>query len=119
MPCDNDVLCLCGYLTPVCTESPLMQGGCPHPPLQMGAEDQGLPDAAAGSGSRSAGPGLSGFRVASGLGDSGFLSRHSALSTLQDLEAGAWRDQVHTDLRVFTEAQSAPPPRHWDRPRRR
>lgn len=37
MPCDNDVLCLCGSLTPVCTELPLMQGGCPHPPLQMGS----------------------------------------------------------------------------------
>lgn len=38
MPCNNDiVLCLCSYLTLVCTESPLMQGGCLHPPLQMGS----------------------------------------------------------------------------------
>lgn len=51
MPWDNDVvLCLCGYLTPGCTESPLMRGAVPTLLYRWEAGDKGLPDAAVGSG---------------------------------------------------------------------
>lgn len=62
------------------------------------------------------GPGISGLRVDSVLGDSGFLNSHPALSTLQDLGASAkggvlvMRDQVHIDFRVVIEAQIPLPP---------